>query len=75
MKFPSVYVEHVRFPGNWEALYIQGERVWQGHNLDVSTLLSHLEGKIVAGYNSEYNDVSLTEEFGAEAPEEYSALP
>jgi len=71
----AVAVKHVRFPGNWEALYVQGERVAQGHSIDVGDVFDHIEGHEVTHAVSEYNDVSLTEEFRAEAPKEYSALP
>jgi hypothetical protein len=71
----AVAVKHVRFPGNWEALYVQGERVAQGHSIDVGDVFNHIEGHEVVDAASEYNDVSLTEEFQAEAPKEYSALP
>lgn len=71
----EVAVKHVRFPGNWEALYVQGERVAQGHTVSVGDVLNHIEGHEVTHATSEYNDVSLTEEFRAEAPEQYSELP
>lgn len=71
----SIVVKHVRFPGNWEALYVQGEKVASGHSVDVGDVLDHIEGHEVAEASSEYNDVSLQEEFGAMAPDEYSALP
>jgi len=71
----AVAVKHVRFPGNWEALYVQGERVAQGHSIDVGDVFDHIEGHEVTHAVSEYNDVSLQEEFRAEAPKEYSALP
>jgi len=71
----SIVVVHVRFPGDWEALYVQGERVAQNHSVDVGDVLSAIEGETISEARSEWNDVSLTEEFGAQAPKEYSALP
>lgn len=71
----SIVVVHVRFPGNWEALYVQGERVAQNHSVDVGDVLDAIEGETIVEARSEYNDVSLQEEFRAEAPKQYSALP
>jgi hypothetical protein len=68
-------VIHVRFPGDWEALYVDGERVAQNHSVDVGDVLNAIEGETVVEARSEWNDVSLTEEFRAEAPKEYSSLP
>lgn len=70
-----VEVVHVRFPGDWEALYVNGERVAQNHSVDVSDVIDAIEGKTVVEGRSEWNDVSLTEEFRAEAPKKYDALP
>jgi hypothetical protein len=71
----SVVVVHVRFPGDWEALYVQGELVAQNHSVDASDVLNAVEGKTISEARSEWNSVELVEEFGGVAPDEYSALP
>jgi hypothetical protein len=68
-------VIHVRFPGNWEALYVDGERVAQNHSVDVADVLNHIEDETITEARSEYNAVQLHKEFGAVAPENYNELP
>jgi len=71
----SVVVVHVRFPGDWEALYVQGELVAQNHSVDVGDVLNAVEGETVSEARSEWKSVELVEEFAGVAPDEYSALP
>jgi len=66
---------HVRFPGDWEALYVDGDRVAQDHSVDVGDVLEEVKGHTVVESRSEWKNVSLSGDFGGHAPKEYNSLP
>lgn len=70
----GISVRHVDFPGDWEALYVDGELVAENHQVDVSDVLDAVEGESVVEAESEWMSVNLSEHFGGFAPEEYSDL-
>jgi len=67
----AVTVRHVRFPGRWEVLYVDGEAVKRGHTVDVGRVLSEVEGHQVEEASSEWRDVDI-EGYG---PERYEDIP
>jgi len=69
----EITVVHVEFPGNWEALYVDGERVAQNHSVSWDAL-SELEGYTIGEARHEWRSISLSEHFGAQAPEMYAEL-
>lgn len=70
----GISVRHVDFPGDWEALYVDGELVAENHQVDVSDVLDAIEGEVVEETESEWMSVNLGDHFGGFAPEEYSEL-
>jgi hypothetical protein len=67
----AVSVRHVRFPGDWGILYVDGEKAVSGHTVDAGNVLSELEGRNIAETSSEYRDVNLN----GRDPSRYEDIP
>jgi hypothetical protein len=67
-------VTHCRFPGDWEALYVDGELVAENHSVDVGDVLDAIEGHHVEEASSGWLSIDLVDHFGGRAPEQYEEL-
>jgi hypothetical protein len=70
----GIEIVHVRFPGDWEALYVDGALAVENHTVGVGDVCSVIEGRTIDAARSEWRDINLTEEFTGRAPDEYRHL-
>lgn len=54
----GITVNVVSVPGDWELLYIDDALVAEGHSIDASDILRHVEGETVEAWSTEWRDIN-----------------